>query len=92
MHYVRLLYECRELLKNKYLTLPRPYAEREHLIAIRSGKYTQDEVFNDGHELKMECEVLLAGSELPELPDIEAVSEIVAGAYLQHWASIEIGL
>ena len=51
MHYVRLLYECRELLKEQNLTLPRPEPERSHLIDIRSGKYTQDQVFQVGREL-----------------------------------------
>ena len=62
MHYVRLLYECRELLKEQYLTLPRPEPERQHLIDIRSGKYTQSAVFETGRELAAECEALLAAS------------------------------
>ena len=85
MHYIRLLYECRELLKEKQLTLPRPELERTHLIGIRSGKYTQDEVFAVGRELKAECEELLAASDLPETPDVEEVSRILSSGYVQHW-------
>lgn len=87
MHYIRLLYECRELLKDQNLTLPRPEPERGHLIDIRSGKYTQDQVFQVGRELNAECEALLGKSNLPEAPDKNEVSEIIASAYLRHWGS-----
>ncbi len=87
MHYVRLLYECRELLRDKKLTLPRPEPERTHLVDIRTGKYTQDEVFAAGKALKGECEALLEESDLPEAPDIKEVSEILAIAYLRHWSA-----
>ena len=85
MHYLRLLYECRELLKEKGLTLPRPDPERQHLIDIRTGRCSQDEVFQAGKELKRECESLLVSSDLPEAPDIDEVSDIIAAAYLHHW-------
>jgi uncharacterized protein len=83
MHYIRLLYECRELLGDHHLTLPRP--ERDELIAIRTGKHTQDEMFALGRELKSECESLLAASTLPEVPDKVALSRILSDAYLAHW-------
>jgi hypothetical protein len=85
MHYVRLLYECRELLRNHTLTLPRPEPERSHLIDIRTGKYSQNEVFEAGAELTNECDDLLQASDLPDVVDVLKVSEILASAYLQHW-------
>jgi uncharacterized protein len=89
MHYIRLLFECRELLRDRYLTLPRP--EREQLIAIRTGKFTQDEMFSLGRQLKLECESLLAISKLPEAPDKAMLSRIVSEAYLAHWKGKGIG-
>jgi predicted nucleotidyltransferase len=83
MHYIRLLYECRELLRDRQLTLPRP--ERDHLIQIRTGKFTQEEMFALGAELKAECESLLAKTTLPEAPDKMLLSEIISAAYLEHW-------
>jgi uncharacterized protein len=83
MHYIRLLYECRELVRDHHLTLPRP--EREQLVAIRTGKHTQEEMFALGREVKAECEALLAASTLPEAPDKDFLSQIVADAYLAHW-------
>ena len=85
MHYIRLLYECRELLRQKYLTLPRPEPERTHLIDIRSGKYTQDDVFAWGKDLTTECASLLATSNLPVAPDVHVVSQLLADAYKHHW-------
>lgn len=87
MHYIRLLYECRELLRDNYLTLPRPEPERQHLVDIRSGKYTQPEVFAAGLELSAECATLLETSRLPETPNIDALSKILADAYERHWES-----
>jgi predicted nucleotidyltransferase len=86
MHYVRLLYECRELLAHSHVTLPRPSDERQHLIDIRTGKYTQDEVFKAGDDLRSECESLLANSLLPENVDKEFLSHVIAQAYESHWA------
>jgi len=83
MHYVRLLGECRELLREHKVTLPRP--EKELLIDIRSGKYTQDQVFEIGDGLARECEQLLEKSDLPDAVDAELLSRQIADAYQYHW-------
>lgn len=85
-HYLRLLYECRELLKEHHLTLPRPQPERQHLIDVRSGKFRQEEVFQAGRELTAECAALLSTSRLPEQVDAAALSAMIAAAYQSHWA------
>ena len=79
MHYVRLLGECRELLREHRVTLPRP--EKELLIDIRTGKYTQDQVFELGDNLTRECEQLLQNSDLPESVDVHILSQQIADAY-----------
>lgn len=90
MHYIRLLYECRELLKDHFLTLPRPQPERQHLIDIRCGRFTQDQVFTAGRELTTECELLLETSTLPEEVNQSHISNLIAAAYLSHWRSLGI--
>ena len=92
MHYIRLLYECRELLKDRHLTLPRPQPERQHLIDIRTGKYTQDEVFGAGHDLMEQCESLLAISSLPDEVDRPHLSRLIAAGYLAHWRQSNVDL
>jgi len=83
MHYVRLLGECRELLRERRVTLPRP--EKELLIDIRTGKYTQQQVFEIGDGLAHECEQLLEHSDLPDAVDAQFLSRQIADAYQYHW-------
>jgi predicted nucleotidyltransferase len=83
MHYVRLLGECRELLFEHKVTLPRP--EKELLIDIRSGKYTQDQVFEIGDGLTRECEQILEKSDLPDVVNAEFLSRQIAQAHRYHW-------
>jgi uncharacterized protein len=83
MHYVRLLGECRELLREHKVTLPRP--EKELLIDIRTGKYKQEQVFKLGDELTRECEHLLRSSDLPDSVDANFLSQQIADAYQSHW-------
>lgn len=84
MHYIRLLDECLELLRDKNLTFPRP--NRQMLIDIRTGKYTQTEVFSIGREMMELCEARLDHSDLPETIDVLMLSEAIAKAYQYHWS------
>ena len=86
MHYVRLLGECRELLREHRVTLPRP--ERDLLIEIRTGKYTQEQVFKIGDDLSRECEELLEKSDLPDTPNVNLLSHQIAEAYQYHWRHV----
>ena len=83
MHYIRLLGECRELLREHKVTLPRP--EKELLIEIRTGKYTQAQVFALGDDLTNECQQLLENSDLPDRVDAHFLSQQIAAAYQFHW-------
>jgi len=83
MHYVRLLFECKELLSEKCLTLPLP--QKDLLIKIRTGEYKESEVFAMGIALDEECQRLLATSDLPEEPDRQLLSIAIAKAYRKHW-------
>ena len=85
MHYIRLLYECRELLQSHCLTLPRPQPELQHLIDIRSGKFAEAEVFAYGRQIAAECDSLLAASTLPDEVDKDYLSRLIAFAYRSHW-------
>lgn len=89
MHYIRLLGECRELLREHKVTLPRP--EKELLIDIRTGKYTQDQVFEVGDDLARECEELLEKSNLPDAVNANILSQQIADAYQYHWLQVMTG-
>jgi uncharacterized protein len=83
MHVLRLLHECKELLTDGTITLPRP--EREFLIRVRTGKLSMDKVISMAQELFAECEEVAASSSLPEKLDRLAVSKLVTDCYLMAW-------
>lgn len=84
MHTLRLLYECKELISEGKITLPRP--ERDFLIRVRTGKYSVEKVLHFAKELFSECENAVTSSELPERVNRSAVSKLVSDCYLNYWA------
>lgn len=85
MHTLRLLYECRELVSEGHITLPRP--EKDFLIKVRTGKYPMQKVLTMAERLMEECEKAGEMSELPERVNRTAVSRLVAACYQKAWNS-----
>jgi predicted nucleotidyltransferase len=83
MHTLRLLYECKELLSDEKITLPRP--ERDLLIRVRTGKYSMDKVLTMAQELFAECEEAVKACALTEKADRTLVSKLVSDCYRQAW-------
>jgi predicted nucleotidyltransferase len=83
MHTLRLLYECKELVSEGTITLPRP--ERDLLIRVRTGKYSIDKVLAMAQKLFSECEDAAKSSVLPEKVDRGAVSKLLADVYRKAW-------
>jgi predicted nucleotidyltransferase len=83
MHALRLLYECKEIVSEGTITLPRP--ERDFLIRVRTGKYTMDKVIATANSLFAECEEAAKSSSLPERVDRVAVSRLLAESYQKAW-------
>lgn len=83
MHTLRLLYECKELVSQGSITLPRP--ERELLIQVRTGKYSMEKVLSMAYRLFEECETAAKVSQLPEKIDRVAVSQLVSDCYRKTW-------
>jgi len=86
MHTLRLLHECKELLSEGTITLPRP--EREFLIRVRTGKYSIDKVLSMAQTLFAECQEAAGSSCLPEKVDRTAVSQLLADSYRTSWDGI----
>lgn len=85
MHTLRLLYECKELVSTGSLTFPRP--ERDFLIRVRTGQFSQEEVLRMAGELFTECqESGKKQSILPAAIDLNAASRLVAECYRESWA------
>jgi len=83
MHTLRLLYECKELVTQGRITMPRP--ERDLLIRVRTGKYSMDRVIAMAHKQFAECENAAKASPLPEKIDRAAVSKLLAESYRAAW-------
>lgn len=83
MHTLRLLHECKELLADGNITLPRP--ERDFLIKVRTGKYAMEKVLALAEQLFAECEEGAKKSVLPEKVDRGAISRLIADSYRKMW-------
>jgi len=81
MHSLRLLFECKELMTDHKITLPRP--ERDLLVEVRTGKWTLDRVVATAKDLALECENAAATATLPEHVDQAAISTLTAECYLK---------
>jgi predicted nucleotidyltransferase len=87
MHMLRLLGEAKELMDTGLITLPRPGPERKLLIDVRLGVYSQTQVERMFSERERLAKEAADASKLPERIDLPAVSELVAGAYIEFWRS-----
>ena len=83
MHILRLLYECKELVTEGRITMPRP--ERDLLIRVRTGRYSMDKVIAMAQKQFVECEEAAKASSLPEKIDRAAVSKLLAESYRAAW-------
>jgi len=84
MHLIRVIGEGIELMRHGTITLPRP--ERDLLISIRLGKFsTLQDIEAMANRGFAELDAVRRVSKLPENTDREAVSKLVAAAYMEHW-------
>jgi len=86
MHTLRLLYECKELVSERRITLPRP--EGDLLIRVRTGKYSMEKVITMAQKLFAECRDAASQSSLPDVIDRGAVSQLVTECYLKAWSKL----
>jgi uncharacterized protein len=87
MHTLCLLYECKELLSEDAITMPRP--ERDLLLRVRTGKYSRDKVIAMAQALFGECEEAAKSSFLPDRVERAAVSRLLTASYRKAWDSAE---
>lgn len=83
MHLMRLLYEAEEYMKTGSITYPRP--EKDLLLEVRTGAWSWDKLFAGYNEMEKKVEAAMAASRLPDHVDREAISELIAKCYLNHW-------
>jgi predicted nucleotidyltransferase len=83
MHGIRLMYEALDLLRHGAMTFPNPHAA--HLIAIRQGKYSLEEIVGQYEELKQECNRQQGRSPLAEQVDEQEINRVLANVYQSFW-------
>jgi len=91
MHTLRLLYEGIELMKDHWVTLPRASRERELLLAVRRGEWSEERVIRHANRLMNSLQESAEASSLPETVDVIAISKLVGEIYLQHWENSKRG-
>ncbi len=78
-HAIRIGREAVELFKTGRITLPRPDAA--HLLRIKQGELAYHAVTEEIEGLLGEIENAVAGSSLPESPDLAFIEELVIRSY-----------
>jgi predicted nucleotidyltransferase len=85
MHCLRLLFECRELMNDGKISLPRP--EKDILIDVRSGAWTLERLLREAESLREQTETAAVSSNLPDSVDQLEISRLVAQVHLDFWDS-----
>jgi uncharacterized protein len=83
MHVLRLLYEGIDLMRNGRITFPRP--EKEMLLKVRTGGWSQDRIVQHAQRLFQEFEQATQESSLPETVDRKRVSKLISNVYEESW-------
>lgn len=78
-HAVRIGRQAIELLQTAHVTFPLPYAD--HIVAIKSGLISYQEVANEIEDLLEQVEVTSQVSALQDEPDIDWIERFVCRVY-----------
>jgi uncharacterized protein len=85
MHALRLGHQGFELLRAGRVTLPMPEPERSHVMAVRRGERSFEEVLAEIDEAERRLEAALERTALPDRPDDNAVDAFLVEGYRQAW-------
>src|SRR5215471_2494729 len=83
MHGIRLMFEALDLLCHGAMTFPNPRAQ--HLIRIRQGTYSLEEIVRQYEELKQECNRQQGRSPLADEVDEKEINRVLANVYRSFW-------
>lgn len=82
MHLYRLVDECRELMTTGKITFPRP--DSEHLLAIKNGLYSFEQLLEKFETVNEELEDILKISILPDQPQAKKVDDLCINIISEH--------
>ncbi len=75
MHTIRLLDMAAEILEQGQIQVRRP--DREHLLAIRSGQFTYEELMDAAQQKLDRVEQAFVHSSLPDAPDLDVLERLL---------------
>lgn len=84
-HVLRLGHQGLEFAATGRLTLPMADPIRQHIVDVRRGKVTLEEVIQEATDLTRQLDAALDKSNYPEEADREAISRFMVAAYRQWW-------
>lgn len=83
MHTIRLLETAAEIAREGVIRVRRP--DREELLAIRSGKFSYEELVAKAEEMYAGLAAAYAASGLPEAPDRDVANRLLAEIRVDFW-------
>jgi hypothetical protein len=85
-HALRLAYQGYEICTTGQLSLPLPEESRQHVLAVKRGEVSRQDVSRAIVGLtKMSKQLLENGTPLPAAPDWAKIGEFTVDAHLTHW-------
>lgn len=84
-HAVRLGLQGVELLSTGVLTLPLPRTHRDHIVAIRTGQVSKEDVESEAVDLRERIVELIDKSFLPERADVKKIDQWLITTYRRWW-------
>lgn len=85
-HIIRLGLQGKEVLSTGKITLPMPQTDRELVLAVRTGKFSLEDVIKLAAEVENELDLAYNNSPLPDKPDYIKVETWMMETYLKHWS------
>jgi len=84
MHLVRLLNMSIEILSGKGVLVDRTNIDRDHLMSIRNGYITFDQIEKESEELKKKGDELYLNNVLPIEPDYIKINNLLTETLDEH--------
>lgn len=75
MHVFRLLHMAQDIAEGKGVITKRP--DRDYLLSIRSGQFEYEQLLRMAEEKMQKIEMLFEHSSLPQVPDSDAVNDLL---------------
>lgn len=86
-HIIRLGFQGIDYMTTGSFPIPMPDEQRDLILAVRTGKLSENEALTKAGELEEEMKDAIDASLLPDQPDYDAVNAFLFDAYTRVWDS-----